>query len=61
MAVDQVLHCGLVNIQSVGNKTINIRNLINEAKFDICFDRILTCRIKSICSPAKVGTGCYRF
>ena len=35
MAVDKVLHCGLVNIQSVGNKTINIRNLINEAKFDI--------------------------
>ena len=25
-----------VNIQSVGNKTIKIRNLINEAKFDIC-------------------------
>ena len=35
MAVDEVLHCGLVNIQFVGNKTINIRNLINEAKFDI--------------------------
>ena len=35
MAVDEVLHCGLVNILSVGNKTINIRNLINEAKFDI--------------------------
>ena len=35
MAVDEVLHCGLVNIQSVGNKTINIRNLINDAKFDI--------------------------
>ena len=35
MAVDEVLHCGLVNIHSVGNKTINIRNLINEAKFDI--------------------------
>ena len=35
MAVDKVLHCGLVNIQSVGNKTINIRNLINEARFDI--------------------------
>ena len=27
----------------------------------VCSDRILTCRIKSICSPAKVGTGCYRF
>ena len=33
MAVDEVLHCGLVNIQSIGNKTINIRNLINEDKF----------------------------
>ena len=28
---------------------------------DLCSDRILTCRIKSICSPAKGGTGCYRF
>ena len=28
---------------------------------DVCSDRILTCRIKSICSPAKGGTGCYRF
>ena len=27
----------------------------------VCSDRILTCRIKSICSPAKGGTGCYRF
>ena len=35
MAADGVLHCGLDNIQSVGNKTINIRNLIIEAKFDI--------------------------
>ena len=35
MAVDEVLNCGLVNIQCVGNKTINIRNLINEAKFDV--------------------------
>ena len=26
-----------------------------------CSDRILTCRIKSIRSPAKGGTGCYRF
>ena len=30
-------------------------------KMVICSDRILTCRIKSICSPAKGGTGCYRF
>ena len=28
MAVDEVLHCDLVNIQCVGNKTINIGNLI---------------------------------
>ena len=36
MAADEVLRCGLINIQPVGNKTIEIRNLINEAKFDIC-------------------------
>ena len=36
-AVDEVLHCGLVNIQSVGNKIINIRNFINEAKFDLTY------------------------
>ena len=30
-------------------------------KLYVCSDRILTCRIKSICSPAKGGTGCYRF
>ena len=30
-------------------------------KSAVCSDRILTCRIKSICSPAKGGTGCYRF
>ena len=30
-------------------------------KLPVCSDRMLTCRIKSICSPAKVGTGCYRF
>ena len=29
--------------------------------FLFCSDRILTCRIKSIRSPAKGGTGCYRF
>ena len=32
-----------------------------KAELCICSDRILTCRIKSICSPAKGGTGCYRF
>ena len=30
-------------------------------EYVVCSDRILTCRIKSICSPAKGGTGCYRF
>ena len=28
MAIDEVLHCGLASIQSVGNKTINNRTLI---------------------------------
>ena len=32
-----------------------------KANPDVCSDRILTCRIKSIRSPAKGGTGCYRF
>ena len=30
------LNCGLINIQSVGNKTIKIRNLINELNLDMC-------------------------
>ena len=34
---------------------------MNKNTNKICSDRILTCRIKSICSPAKGGTGCYRF
>ena len=29
------LKYGLINIQSVGNKTIKIRNLINEQEFDV--------------------------
>ena len=29
MAVDEVLRCGLVNIQSVGNKTINISEILS--------------------------------
>ena len=29
------LKCGLINIQSVGNKTITIRNLINELELDL--------------------------
>ena len=31
------------------------------SNLSLCSDRILTCRIKSIRSPAKGGTGCYRF
>ena len=34
---------------------------LSVTKRSVCSDRILTCRIKSICSPAKGGTGCYRF
>ena len=30
------ISCGLINIQSVGNKTIKIRNIINEQNIDIC-------------------------
>ena len=37
------------------------RSLRSVLESDNCSDRILTCRIKSICSPAKGGTGCYRF
>ena len=33
--IEKLILESLVNIQSVGNKTINIRNLINAAKFDI--------------------------
>ena len=29
------LNCGFINIQSVGNKTLEIRELINERKYDI--------------------------
>ena len=29
------IKCGLINIQSVGNKTVEIRDLINYSKFDI--------------------------
>ena len=36
MAPFDELKCGLINIQSVGNKTNKIRNLINEDKLDIC-------------------------
>lgn len=31
----EFLNCGLVNIQSVGNKTIEIRELLNEREFDV--------------------------
>ena len=38
MAVlDKNIKCTLINIQSVGNKTIKIRNLIIEQDIDICF------------------------
>ena len=37
------------------------RELAAKVDTNVCSDRILTCRIKSICSPAKGGTGCYRF
>ena len=30
-----LLNCGFINIQSVGNKTMEIRELINDRKFDI--------------------------
>ena len=30
------ISCGLINIQSVGNKTIKMRNMINEQNIDIC-------------------------
>ena len=35
MAFAKVLRCGLINIQSVGNKTMKIRNLVNEEKLDL--------------------------
>ena len=40
---------------------LGMRELLSGGELLICSDRILTCRIKSICSPAKGGTGCYRF
>ena len=45
--------------------TVSVRGsrnrLATSSEHPVCSDRILTCRIKSICSPAKGGTGCYRF
>lgn len=38
MATDhglEMIKCGLINIQSVGNKTFEIRDLINEENFDL--------------------------
>ena len=32
---DVYLNCGYVNIQSIGNKTLQIRELLNEKGFDI--------------------------
>ena len=40
---------------------IYLIKLVIFIEYSFCSDRILTCRIKSICSPAKGGTGCYRF
>ena len=44
-----------------GVTSITLENGSEAKKRSVCSDRILTCRIKSIRSPAKVGTGCYRF
>ena len=44
-----------------GLTSITMEKASEVRKRSVCSDRILTCRIKSICSPAKGGTGCYRF
>ena len=49
----------LVALHLIDNEKCDVKTVI-KGKI-ICSDRILTCRIKSICSPAKGGTGCYRF
>ena len=36
MALNYNVSCGLINVQSVGNKTLKIRNLVNEFDLDIC-------------------------
>ena len=36
MASINKFNCSLINIQSVGNKTNKIRNLINDQDLDIC-------------------------
>ena len=46
------------NLSSHGTilcKQISSSNIPTLPKFPNCSDRILTCRINSICSPAKVG------
>ena len=35
MVYNAYLKCGLINIQSIGNKTNKIRNLVNEHKLDL--------------------------
>ena len=70
MLISLVDPCTHVDITYFGPYTLSSMflyagslKLINnyEDKFIVCSDRILTCRIKSIRSPAKGGTGCYRF
>ena len=36
MPSSKSVQCALINIQSLGSKTIEIRNLIDESKLDIC-------------------------
>ena len=33
--IHRKIKCGFINIQSVGNKTLEIKELINDNKFDI--------------------------
>ena len=55
-----VTNCRVFNIFQENNMGLHF-HCINQHDKCACSDRILTCRIKSIRSPAKVGTGCYRF
>ena len=62
MAVEQGAECMYV-MADEADVYIMLLHYYNQKELNmpICSDRILTCRIKSICSPAKGGTGCYRF
>ena len=55
-----VVKGSVLSLLGSGLLASKVAALCFEAKL-VCSDRILTCRIKSICSPAKGGTGCYRF